>query len=47
MVFIELNKVKLEYGRPKTYEVFFTGKFTELKSLFKDDLLSDLPLEQL
>jgi len=44
--FIELNKVKLEYGRPKTYEVFFTGKFTELKSLFKDDLLSDLPLEQ-
>ena len=36
--FIELNKVKLEYGRPKTYEVFFTGKFTELKSLFKDDL---------
>ena len=40
--FIQLNGVTLKYGKANTYNVFFTGLFSELKDLIKDDNLSVL-----
>lgn len=40
--FIQLNGVTLKLGKANTYSVFFTGLFSELKDLIKDDKLSVL-----
>lgn len=44
--FIQLNSVKLKNNKATSYNVFFTGVFSELKEVIRDDKLSDLPLSQ-
>jgi len=44
--FIQLNSVKLKNNKATSYNVFFTGVFSELKEVIRDDKLSDLDLSQ-
>ena len=40
--FVQLRSVNLENNKASSYKIFFTGLLGELKSIFKNDKLSDL-----